>query len=104
QQNDDDLGRVEVLQHAEVQHDHGADEHFKQEQEFALLHEIRLAGLVDQLRHLAHGPVYGEALELAVDHETEQHAQRTEHEADHEQLVSRDAEERDTREVGYAEV
>ena len=49
-----DLQRVEVLQHAEVEHHDHADEELEEQDELALRDQVRLAGLVDQLRDLEH--------------------------------------------------
>ncbi len=61
------------------------------ENELALCDQIRLAGLVDQLGDLAHRFVYGHALELAVEHQTEQKSERADDESTHEQRAPVDA-------------
>ena len=55
----DDLGELEPGEQ-EVHHDHRADEAEQDQQELALLHQVGLAGLVDQLRDLGHRPVHRE--------------------------------------------
>ncbi len=100
-ENDDDLVDREVLQHAEVQRDDRADEDLENEDELALRDQIRLAGLVDQLGDLAHRLVHGHVLELRVDHDAEDQAERADDQAAHEQRVPvHAAEERDRERSG----
>ena len=56
----------EVQQHAEVERDDDADEELEDQQELALLDEVGLAGLVDQLGDLEHRLVDRQVLQLRV--------------------------------------
>jgi hypothetical protein len=80
QEHDRDLRRRQARQH-EVRDDDGADEGEQHQQELALLHQVRLAGHVDQLRHLRHRPVHRQLLHRAVGPEAEQEAEHADHEA-----------------------
>ena len=73
------------VEHTEIQHDDDGDEDLENGEELALRDQIGLAGLVNQLRDLAHRPVHRQVLQLVEDDQTEQHAQRRHAEADHEQ-------------------
>src|SRR5207244_9562451 len=53
-----------LLQHAEVQHHDGADQHLQHQDEFALLEQVRLAGLPDDLRDVGHRLVNRQRLDL----------------------------------------
>ena len=64
QQDDRHPERLEVLQEAEVDDDDRADEDLQDQQELALLDQVRLAGLVDQLGDLAHRRVHRQGLQL----------------------------------------
>ena len=92
QQHDRDLRRREARQR-EVRHDDGADEGEQHQQELALLHQVRLAGDVDQLRHLGHGLVHRQLLHGAVRPEAEQQAQHADHQARQQDLVPGEAQE-----------
>jgi hypothetical protein len=91
-------------QPAEVEENDSSDEEPENHQELALLQEIGLAGLVDELGDLEHRPVNGHVLELAIDEQPEQHAEGADEDADHQQLIARDALERDRREVRKAKI
>ena len=87
-------GGVHVIaaQEPEVRDHHGRDAHPQDQDELALRQQVSLAGLVDEVRHLQHGLVYGQLLELHVNHQPEGDAQRGQRQADREQLVPVDAE------------
>ena len=85
QEDDQRAAEGELLQEEEVDEDDGPDEQLEDHQELALLDQVGLAGLVDQLRDLPHRLVDGHVLQLRVDHQPEAKAQRGDHEADHEQ-------------------
>ena len=72
-------------QHAEVENHDDADEDLEQQDEFALRLQIGLAGLVDQLRDLAHRAVHFELLELDVHDEAEEQAEDADDESVEEQ-------------------
>ena len=74
EQNDRDLQRVHVLEHAEVDHHDGADEELEEKDELALRDEIRLAGLVNELRDVPHRLVHRQVLEPGEDHQAEREA------------------------------
>src|SRR5439155_26610717 len=71
EKNDPDLLGREMLEHAEVEGHDALDEDPENQQELALLHEVGLAGIVDQLGDLEHGLVHGQDLELPEDHHPE---------------------------------
>jgi hypothetical protein len=58
--------------------------------ELPLRDQICLAGLVDQLRDLAHRFVHDHSLELAVHHESEEQSQGANHQPAHQQRATRD--------------
>ena len=91
-------------QRSEVDHHDDADEGFEDEDELALGEEVRLAGLPDQLRHLEHGPVYRQPLELPVDAQAEDEAESADDQACVEQLAAGHPEEMDRVEVGQDEL
>src|SRR5262249_11707787 len=62
------------------------------------------AGLVDQLGDLAHAAVHGKVLELAIDDEPEHEPEHADAEAEEQQRVPVDSQERDLREVGDDQV
>ena len=96
--------RREVLQEPEVERDDDADEQLEDQQELALLHEVGLAGLVDQLRDLPHRLVHHHVLELRVDHQAEGEPERADHQAGEQQRVTVDAEEAHGAQVGQHQV
>ena len=69
-----------VLQRAEVERDDDADEELQDQQELALLHEVGLARLVDQLRDLEHRLMHRQVLELAVDDRPKSRPSAADHE------------------------
>jgi hypothetical protein len=83
----------------EVVGDDGSDEEPENHQELALLNQVRLAGLVDQFGDLEHRPVDRHVLQLPVDQQAEQHAERRDQDADKQQRVAVDAHEADLRQV-----
>ena len=54
-----------MQQRAEVERDDGADEELEDQQELALLDQVGLARLVDELGDLEHRLVHRQVLELA---------------------------------------
>ena len=104
QQDHRDLQRLEVPQEAEVQdHDH-ADERLEEQQELALLDEVGLAGLVDQVRDLRHRPVHREPLDRRHLEEPEGQPRDAHEEADQEQRMAADSQELGRVEVGEDQV
>ena len=67
--------RLEPEEDAEVEDDDEPDEDLEDEEELALRDQIRLAGLVDQLRDLPHRRVDGQGLDALEDDEPEDQAQ-----------------------------
>ena len=72
-----------ALEDAVVDDDDGADEEPQQAEELRLREEVGLARLVDELRDLEHRLVHGRVLELRVDDEPEDDAERRDDEAEH---------------------
>ena len=93
-QDDRDLDQREVQQRAEVERDDDADEDLEDQQELALLDEVGLAGLVDELGDLEHRLMDRQVLELRADHEAEQEAQGADDQAAQQQRVAVDPLER----------
>src|SRR5262245_53243603 len=83
-----------MLEDAEIEGDDDADERLENEQELALLHEVRLARLVDELGDLAHRRVDRQIAELVVDHQAEEQSERRDRQTGKEQRVSVDASEK----------
>src|SRR5207247_5691593 len=104
QQDDDHAVPVETDQELEVQQNHRADEDLEDQEELALLEQIGLTGLVDQLRDLEHRRMHGQGLQSAVDDQTEEQTERADNEPECEQLMSVDAEEVDRRQIRDLEV
>ena len=96
----DHARRLEVLQEAEVDDDDDPDEQLEDRQELALLQQVGLAGLVDQLGDLAHRAVHRQGLQLLVDHQAEDQAEQADAEPEHEQRPAVDAHELGLAEVG----
>src|SRR6185436_11755048 len=92
-----------ALGEAEVVDDDRADEELEDGDELDLRDEVRLAGLVDELRDLAHRLVDGRALELLVDDAREHHPEHGDEDARHEELRSGHAAE-EARDLGIVEV
>ena len=97
--------RRQVFQHAEVQdYDHG-NERLKNQDELALRDQIGFAGLIDQFGDFAHGAMHGRILELNVDNQPKQSAQRAENQPNFQQRVAAGAvQERDALHVGQPEI
>ena len=93
-----------VPQHAEVEDHDDADEDFQQQDELALGLQVGLAGLVDQLRDLAHRAMHGQVLELDVHDEAEEQPEDADDQAAHQQGAAVHAEERDAAEVRQHEI
>ena len=74
EQHDGDARHLEAGQQEVGDHD-GADEDLEDEQELALLHEVGLAGLVDQLRDVGHRLVHRQVLQVRIHREPKQEAQ-----------------------------
>ena len=89
----DDAHRLEVLQDAEVEDDDDRDEHLEDQEELALLQEVGLAGLVDQLRDLGHRLVDRQPPDLVVDEVAEEQAAHRDQQAQHQQRPAVDAHE-----------
>ena len=103
-EDDGDLDRREVPQHAEVEdHDH-ADEQLEQQDELPLRDQIRLARFVNELGHLEHRRMHRQVLELREDGQAEQQAQRADDQAAHQQRAPVDAAEVDRRQVRQHQV
>jgi hypothetical protein len=94
-----------MLEEEEVDEDDRPDEQLEDHQELALLDQVRLAGLVDQLRDLEHRRMHGHVLEGRVHHQPEAQAQRRDDQADHQQRAAvGPVEEIDRAEVGKLQV
>ena len=105
EQQDDGYAQGLVFeQHAEVEHDDDGDEDPEQEQEFALLDQVGLAGLPDQLGDLCHGTVDGKVFQAAVNNQSKEQPKDAEQNAEHQAGVATDAEELDLREVGKLQI
>ena len=98
------LSARHVPQPAEVDDDDGADEELEQQDELALGDQVGLAGLVDQLRDLAHRAVHGHVLELVVGHDPEHETQNAHHQPAEEERVTVGPQEGLRREVGDDQV
>ena len=85
------LNAVKCCRSAEVDRDDDPDERLENQQELALLNEVGLARLVDQLGDLEHGRMHRHVLQLAVDHEAKEQAEHRDDEARVEQRVAVDA-------------
>jgi hypothetical protein len=103
-EDDQHLRRVELQQHAEVEHDDDADERFEDQQELTLGDQVRFAGLVDQLRDLPHRRVHRQTLELAEDHDPEEEPEHADDQADHQEIAAVHASDRDRAEIGNLEI
>ena len=64
-----------LAEHAEVDPDDDGDEHPEHDQELALLQQVGLAGLPDQLGDLPHRPVDRQVAQPEEDDEAEDEAQ-----------------------------
>src|SRR5258707_183843 len=89
---------------SEVAHHDRADEDLQQEDEFALGDEVGLAGLVDQLRDLAHRAMDRQVLELCIGDETEEQAQDADDQSEEQECFAAHAEKRDQLQVRQHEV
>jgi hypothetical protein len=99
EEDDRDLGRREAAhdvarrvdagdgEPAEVDEDDRADEDPEDDEELALLDEVGLAGLVDQLGDLTHRLVDRHLPDLGVRDEPEEEPERADREAEEEELV-----------------
>ncbi len=104
EQDDDDLHRREVPQHAEVEDHDDADEDLEQEDELALGHEVGLARLVNQLGDLEHRRVHRHVAQPPEDRHAEHQTEHADQKAAHQQRATVDAHERLGAEVGQHEV
>jgi hypothetical protein len=75
-QDDDDALEAEILEEAVVDDDHGADEDAELHDELALLEQVRLAGLPDDLGNVGHRLMHGQILDLIERHHAEHDAER----------------------------
>ena len=75
-------------QHLEIDQDDGGNEHPEQQQEFALRHQVGLAGFPNQLGNLSHGAVNRQVLQAAIDDHSKQQPKDAKQDAEHEQLVA----------------
>ena len=80
---------------AEVERDDGADEQPENQQELALLNQVGLARLVDELGDLAHRRMHRHVLQLRVDDQAEEQPERADDQAAEQQRVAVDAAEGD---------
>ena len=99
-EDDRDALRREVLQDAEVDDDDDPDEQLQDGEELALLEQVGLARLVDQLGDLAHRAVDRQRLQLRVDHQAEHQAEQADPETQHQEGAPVDAHELGLAEVG----
>ena len=72
---------IRLAQGAEVDPDHDGDEHPEQDQEMALLGQVGLAGLPDQLGDVLHRLVGGQLADLEEDDEAEEQTQAADDQA-----------------------
>ena len=84
--------------------DDRADEELENEQEFALLDQISLAGLVNQLRDLSHRAVHGQSFDACIRPCPEQQPQDANHQSREQNLVAGHAEEVALIEIGEMDV
>ena len=89
---------------AEVGDDDRADEELEDQQELALLNQVGLARLVDQLGDVGHRPVHRQALDAGVGPRAEEQAEHADHQARQQDLVPGHAEEVALVEVGQVDV
>jgi hypothetical protein len=87
QQDEQDLRGLETDQR-EVRHDDGADEDLENQQELALLDQVGLARLVDQIRHVGHRPVHRQLLHGDVRRHAEQQPEHAHEEARQQDVVT----------------
>ena len=95
EQNDAHANGLELQQHPKVQDDDHGDEALQQQQEFALRHQVGLAGFIDQFGDLPHGAVHRQVLQPRVDDQAEEQAEDAEGNAGGQQPVPVHAEELD---------
>ena len=93
EEHDDGDSREGKTDHRKIRDDDGADEQLENEQEFALLHQVGLARLVDQLRDVGHRAVDRQPLHVGVGPGTKQQAQHAHHQSREQDLVPRHTEE-----------
>ena len=90
EQDDRDLHRGEVLQHAEVEdHDH-ADEQLEEQDELALRDQVGLARFVDQLGDLVHRSMHRQVAQLHEDDHAEDQSEQRHEQADDQQRAAVD--------------
>src|SRR5262249_49705295 len=104
EQNDRHLQRLEVLEHAEIEDDHEADERLEDEDELHLRLQIRLARLVNELRDVAHRRVDRRVLQLPIDDQSEDEPERANAEANRQGRATRNPEEKAPAEVRDDEI
>ena len=90
--------------HREVGDDDRADEDLENQQELALLHQIGLAGLVDQLGDLGHRAVHRQALDAGIRPGAEEQAQHADDQPRQQDLMAGHAEEIALIEIGQVDV
>src|SRR5437588_454613 len=88
------------MQKAEVAEDHHRDESPQNQNELSLRHQIGLAGLVDQLRDIAHGLVDGKVLQIQINSQSKHQSGKAERQANQKQVVAIHAQERNRRQIG----
>src|SRR5262249_19272430 len=95
-EDEEELPRPHVLENSEVIDDARPDEDLEDGEQASLLLEVRLAGLVNDVRDLQHALVRRELLHLAEHEPSEEAAQEADREPDVEERQARDrgAEER----------
>ena len=104
EQDDRDLQRAHVLEHAKVDHHDGADEELEQQDELALRDQVRLAGLVNQLRDVPHRLVHRQVLEAREDEEAKGEPAQAHDQTRHQQGAAVDAVEVHAAEIGKHQV
>src|SRR5262249_3806669 len=77
-------------ENTEVEHDHNSDEKPEQDEKFSLCEQVRFAGFVDQLGDIAHGAMYGEVFQPAINRESEDKAENAKQDSKQQQLVAVD--------------
>src|SRR5207248_5336060 len=88
QQNDGDSGRLIFQQHAKIEQNDDRNEQPEQNQEFSLRDQIGFAGLINELRDLAHSAMHRQILQPRIDHQTEAQAKDAKQNADLQQSMA----------------
>src|SRR5207249_3869593 len=99
-----DSGRLIFQQHTKIEQNDDCNEQPEQNQEFSLRDQIGFAGLINELRDLAHGTMHRQILQPRVDHQTESQAENAKQHADHQQRVAINATKKNAGEIGQLQI